>query len=137
MLMKSLFFCLLSLSFSLSGRGLSAQESPPPPSGTPILENLQALDNYLSNIEANSLQQQKELTALRQAIADSMNISEAQAEMLRDLRSSLDRQSTIAERQGQLLRKSLFKSKLLSVSLIIGVPVAIAGTAWLTYNLVK
>jgi hypothetical protein len=66
-----------------------------------------------------------------------MSISEAQAEMLRDLRASLDRQSAIQERQAGLLKKSLYKSRLLSVSLIVGVPAVIAGTAWITYRLVK
>jgi hypothetical protein len=117
--------------------GLPAQESPLDTSGPAILENLRTLDDYLSNIEANSTEQQKELQALRQAIADSMGISEAQAEMLKDLRASQDRQSAIQERQAGLLRKSLYKSKALSLSLIVGVPAVIAGTALLTWRLCK
>jgi hypothetical protein len=106
-------------------------------SGTAILENLKRLDGYLLNIEANSLEQQRELLALRQAIADSMNICEAQAGMLNDLRASLEEQSAIQERQSALLRKSLFRSKALSLSLIVGVPVAIAGTALVTWIICK
>jgi hypothetical protein len=59
-----------------------------------------------------------------------MNISEAQAGMLKDLRASQERQSAIQERQAALLRKSLFKSRVLSVSLIVGVPVAAALGIW-------
>jgi hypothetical protein len=59
-----------------------------------------------------------------------MNISEAQAGMLKDLRASQERQSAIQERQAGLLRKSLFKSRVLSVSLIVGVPVAAGLGIW-------
>jgi hypothetical protein len=99
-------------------------QEPQDTSSAAILENLRTLDDYLLNIEANSIEQQRELQALRQAITDSMSISEAQAEMLSDLRASLDRQSAIQERQAALLRKSLFRSRALSVSLIVGVPAA-------------
>jgi hypothetical protein len=129
---KKIFcFALLLLSWALY-----SQESSDT-SGKAILENLRTLDDYLTSIEANSLEQQKELQALRQAITDSMSISEAQAEMLIDLRASQKKQSAIQERQAGLLKKSLFKSKVLSVSLIVGVPVAIAGTAWITWRICK
>lgn len=126
---KILFFALFSLSWALYSQEYSDT------SGTAILENLRTLDEYLTGIEANSIEQQKELRALRQAIADSMHISEAQAEMLKDLRASQERQSAIQERQSGLLRKSLIKSKVLSVSLIVGVPVVIGGTAWVTWKI--
>jgi hypothetical protein len=128
---KTLFFAFLFFSWVLY-----PQESLDM-SGKAILENLRTLDGYLSSIEANSIEQQKELESLRQAIADSMSVSEAQAEMLAGLRSSLERQSAIQERQGLLFRRSLSRSKVLSWSLIIGVPAAVAGTAWITYRLVK
>jgi hypothetical protein len=128
---KLLLFVLLSLLSS----ALRGQESDS--STAPILLNLQALDSYLSNIESNSIEQQRELESLRQAIADSMSISEAQAEMLAELRNSLARQSEIQERQGLLLRKSLAKSKVLTLSLAVGVPVAAAAGAWIMWAICK
>jgi hypothetical protein len=58
-----------------------------------------------------------------------------QGELLNDYMNQLDRMSEIADRQSSLLKKSLLKSKVLTVSFAVALPAAIAGTAWLTWRL--
>ena len=116
---------------------LFSQERLSSPEAAPLLESLRTLDEYLRSIEANSTEQQRELQALRQAISDATSISEAQALMLNGLRASLDRLSATRERQAVLLRKSLSRSKVLSVSLIVGVPAAAALGIWAGWTLAE
>jgi hypothetical protein len=97
-----------------------------------VIQNLEKLNLLINNIESNTIEQQNELQVLKQTIADSIIISEAQAAMLADLRRSQTQQLLIQEKQAILLKQSLYKSKVLTMSLIIGVPVVIATTALIT-----
>jgi hypothetical protein len=122
-------FAFLFLSWALYSQELSDT------SGKDILENLSQLEALLNNIEARSNWQESELQRLNEIISDSKGISMTQGELLNDLQRQLAQMSAISERQSALLGKSLSKSKVLSVSLIVGLPVAIVGTAWITWRI--
>jgi uncharacterized coiled-coil protein SlyX len=121
---KTLFFVLFLLSWALF-----SQESSDT-SVTPILENLSQLEALLNSIEARSVLQESELQRLNRIITDSRSISMTQGELLNGLQNQLAQMSGIAGRQSALLKKSLFRSRVLTVSLIVAVPVAAVLGIW-------
>jgi hypothetical protein len=115
------------------------------------ISQAEALTTLLENIEqANSEQQSRlrdlsvllensenELMTSRQAIADLKSISETQGGYVERLLEEARRQQAIYEAQLSYQKRLQLRLKILIVSLAAAVPAAIAGTAWLTYKLVK
>jgi septal ring factor EnvC (AmiA/AmiB activator) len=121
-----------------------------------LLGNLDRLGILLNSIEQTNNEQQRQLQALSeqlensgnelqnsnnqilisgQAIADLRSISETQGEYLNSLQFQLEQRRLISEAQLSYTKRLQTKSKVLSVSLIVGIPAAIAGTAWLTWRI--
>jgi hypothetical protein len=91
---------------------------------------LQGLSELLQNSE-------NELTISRQAITGLQSVSETQGELLNSLQYQLEQRRLISEAQLSYTRKLQTRSKILTVSLLVALPAAVVGTAWVTYKLVK
>lgn len=131
---------LLALSWGLWGQGSSS-----------LLEDLDQLGCFLDSLERENGRQsellrdlsgrlessESELANSRQAISDSnqaitdlRSISETQGDYLRSLRFQLEQQRLIYQAQSAYTRGLQSRSRILSVSLIVGVPVAAGLGIW-------
>jgi hypothetical protein len=54
---------------------------------------------------------------------------------LNSLQLQLEQRQLISEAQSRYTKKLQIKSKVLTISLIVGIPAAIAGTVWLTWRI--
>jgi predicted RNase H-like HicB family nuclease len=128
----------LSIFLLASCWALSAQDL------SPIIEQAETLTALLENIEQANNEQRKqlqdlsgllessesELTVSKQAITDLKTISEAQGEYVNRLSEESKKQQAIYEAQLSYQKRLQLRSKILTVSLLVALPVTAALGIW-------
>lgn len=124
---------LLASSWALSTQDLS-----------PVIEQAETLTSLLEHIEQANNEQMKqlrdlnallensetELTTSRQAITDLKTLSETQGEYVNQLLEEAKKQRAIYEAQLNYQKRLQLRSKILTVSLLVALPIAMGLGIW-------
>jgi hypothetical protein len=121
---------LLSLLLLALSQVLSAQEF------TPIYENLDRLESLMSESQALIESTQKDNESLETALQNLDELLKTQGALLAEQQRAWEEQQAISRRQSELLGKYVHKSKVLTVSLTVGIPLAV-GAGILTGMLIS
>jgi septal ring factor EnvC (AmiA/AmiB activator) len=98
---------------------------------------LAASKQAIAGLQNTLERSESELTASKQAIAGLQDTSETQKELLAGLQFQLEQKQMISEAQSRYTRRLQIRSRVFTVSLIVGIPAVIAGTAWITRRICK